>query len=1020
MRHLSYFPRTKIVFVLFLLCLLSLWRQQPSQADPILPPIAVVVNDAAPSPYGRYLGEILRAEGLNEFTFINLSTATLAELNQYRLVILAETPLTSTQAAMFTNFVGGGGRLMAMRPDAQIAGLFGLASSAGTQTDGYVRFETAAATPHQGIFRASGVAGSFDQHEAYVPNVIKDVATAAAPCPGIPLGATCYRMWYEGVNTATGYLFRIGYATSPDGLNWTRIPGNGGDGSNLGRGNGFDANAVGIANVTKDGDLFRMWYEAKSFSDDYTIGHVVSTDGINWVRPNPNEQVYDANDDPSTFNPDDVWSHWVIKDDAQYKIWYTTSTRSGTPSNSQRFGYAAMTPGNPMAISRQTGANVTVTFTTAQAIPGAGFIMLTFPPELALADITPVGLSGFAAGATLEEDDHAVSDYAAANNTRGALLIRLTNNEPAGVKQVTFTLADPLTSPTDLLVQTFDTREVLEYGQIDLFTGTAFTAPETNLIPNRQPWNHVSGSCNASLQGAVFGLVGTGCGGTGTTFDTTEIFSPVVIKDVASAAAPCPGITNGNTCYRLWYVGTTAQWGTPRIGYAVSPDGRTWTRVPGLETGGSVLDEGPSGSFDDSGVTYMSVMKDGNTFKMWYSGYDGPADSSLLAGIGYATSTDGRVWTRVTGSANGGILNPAAGLTTQTLQIHGPSSRYTLAPGAVTLATLYSNATTATPYPAVVSPVSGQTVAFTYDLARNVVYTRQGNPANGDVDVDGDGVLRTIDMFQGSGGTTWVDRDRIPVPQADEQQRLLARLVKMMLTDPVPQLWYFPDQAKTMLVLTGDAHANPSSAYTTLINSVNGYGGNITIYISIGNAVSNAFMQAARGQGHEFGLHPYWNRPDNYPPYNITNLNEGYTATKLFWTTAGYSSTWSRTVRHHQVHWRGWTDAAQTAVNHGLVLDTNFYHWGAWIKKPDNTWPQGYITGSGQPMKFMTANGTILPYYQQLTQLVDEQYFASAGGGAGIKRVSGDCGLATIVECQPERGLCRHHDPVPCGLLWFW
>ena len=53
--------------------------------------------------------------------------------------------------------------------------------------------------------------------------------------------------------------------------------------------------------------------------------------------------------------------------------------------------------------------------------------------------------------------------------------------------------------------------------------------------------------------------------------------------------------------------------------------------------------------------------------------------------------------------------------------------------------------------------------------------------------------------------------------------------------------------------------------------------------------------------------------------------------------------------------------------------DTNFYHWGPWLKKSDNSWPHGYITGSGQPMKFVRADGTVLPLYQQLTELVDEQ-----------------------------------------------
>jgi hypothetical protein len=68
-------------------------------------------------------------------------------------------------------------------------------------------------------------------------------------------------------------------------------------------------------------------------------------------------------------------------------------------------------------------------------------------------------------------------------------------------------------------------------------------------------------------------------------------------------------------------------------------------------------------------------------------------------------------------------------------------------------------------------------------------------------------------------------------------------------------------------------------------------------------------------------------------------------------------------------------------VAHGIALDTNFYDWGAWLQKPDGTWPHGYITGSAQSMKFIRADGTILPLYQQLTELADEQLITGAGFG---------------------------------------
>ena len=75
---------------------------------------------------------------------------------------------------------------------------------------------------------------------------------------------------------------------------------------------------------------------------------------------------------------------------------------------------------------------------------------------------------------------------------------------------------------------------------------------------------------------------------------------------------------------------------------------------------------------------------------------------------------------------------PGAGLTGVTMQYHGTADRYGLN-GATSVATLYSTSTTATANPAVtlrsVGGSGGQAAAFTYDLARSIVLTRQGNPA---------------------------------------------------------------------------------------------------------------------------------------------------------------------------------------------------------------------------------------------------------------------------------------------------
>ena len=62
-----------------------------------------------------------------------------------------------------------------------------------------------------------------------------------------------------------------------------------------------------------------------------------------------------------------------------------------------------------------------------------------------------------------------------------------------------------------------------------------------------------------------------------------------------------------------------------------------------------------------------------------------------------------------------------------------------------------------------------------------MVYTRQGNPAWSGEERDGIAPIRSDDLF--FGGKTgdvrhdWVDFTKVAIPQADEQQRLLANLI---------------------------------------------------------------------------------------------------------------------------------------------------------------------------------------------------------------------------------------------------
>ena len=116
----------------------------PSGEAPIL-----VITSAA-NPFSGYYAEILRTEGLNAFTTIDISQVTDAKLAAHDVVILGEVALTTAQVTMFTNWVNNGGNLIAMRPDKKLAPLLGLTDAGTTLSEAYLLVNTAAA-PGAGI-----------------------------------------------------------------------------------------------------------------------------------------------------------------------------------------------------------------------------------------------------------------------------------------------------------------------------------------------------------------------------------------------------------------------------------------------------------------------------------------------------------------------------------------------------------------------------------------------------------------------------------------------------------------------------------------------------------------------------------------------------------------------------------------------------------------------------------------------------------------------------------------------------
>ena len=260
---------------------------------------------------------------------------------------------------------------------------------------------------------------------------------------------------------------------------------------------------------------------------------------------------------------------------------------------------------------------------------------------------------------------------------------------------------------------------------------------------------------------------------------------------------------------------------------------------------------------------------------------------------------------------------------------------------------------------------NGATATWSYDLARSVIYSRQGDPANAGVERDGIPPIRTNDVFYGA-----IDLDRVStIPHADIQMRLFSRMIADLLADamPLPHLWYFPNASRTMLVLTGDAHGNPDSNFQEAISVVEARGARMSFYLSrFGSFPTSSEVSTWRARGHEFGMRHPFATPDNQ------TINAGLQDGQSYFSGQNYGTP-SRTTRIHLIEWQGWADAAQLEANYNVGLDTTFYTIGPAVTYSGTNQANGYINGSGLPMRFINQSGNIVPVYQQVTSLIDEQ-----------------------------------------------
>jgi len=376
----------------------------------------------------------------------------------------------------------------------------------------------------------------------------------------------------------------------------------------------------------------------------------------------------------------------------------------------------------------------------------------------------------------------------------------------------------------------------------------------------------------------------------------------------------------------------------------------------------------------------------------------------------------------------------ARGIDRHAFQIHTPVEQYQLA-GAEPIAWASAHDGSTTPYPAAMVNRAGKGIAalWAFDLAHNIALIRQGDPGAVNQERDGLDGIRTMDLF-----VDWIDPDVIDVPQADELQRMLANMIHA-LTDamPLPRIWYLPQGATAVLVATGDAHGIQAEHITPGIEIAERYGGTISVYYTTPRVsaarrtarriqwwaetlpvVGHVFeehsgyptprlVESWREHGHGFGLHPWVEEGVAY----------GYNHAWNDFVKHGYGPAAS-TVRTHRLLWSGWVDTAKVQAQYGIHMSLDHYHAGPAMRRPDGSYVNGYLTGSGLPLPFVDEQGHLLRVYQQHTHIVDEHQISVFDHGYEMNLSAADAvalsreQIDRAVERFPSAlGLQSHFDP---------
>lgn len=161
-----------------------------------------------------------------------------------------------------------------------------------------------------------------------------------------------YKMWYSGLSWKT--VYQIGYATSPDGLRWQKLPREQSPSGQEGLVVALQPGEIAVSDPTvlRRERTYHMWFSMMTDRGggrlDGGIGYATSKDGVRWTR-HPNNPVVSGS------GWDAQWGvggypgiPYVLWNGSMYELWYNAGLYKGegpADPSKQTLGYATSEDG---------------------------------------------------------------------------------------------------------------------------------------------------------------------------------------------------------------------------------------------------------------------------------------------------------------------------------------------------------------------------------------------------------------------------------------------------------------------------------------------------------------------------------------------------------------------------------------------------------------------------------------------------------------------------------------------------